>query len=244
MVRLILLHVVDQGARFNLFLLPTNDSSNIFLHLSPLPILLIIFIFITKVNFKLNERITHLMKQMFDSLDGLALFSGMGPVSRAAINFSKNMFPSTQAERWKLLSHKEDIFDIVEDPKDIPHWWNKSTATSGARRDPSDPREYWCWRRCLGDGNRITVRDVFNPDADTWLDCCEVLRVSKSLCPPQEPIARKKSRKLHKKPQWVEKDEANMVKRPSCRRVSSRPQLEPIEEGDEEEDDLDFAFQS
>lgn len=99
------------------------------------------------------------------------VFGGTSAVTRAVVKCSRAVFGES-AESWNFLDRKEDILNIVQDPKDIPHWWNESTAQTGARRDPTDPREYWCWRGCLSDENPITVKDFFNPDPETWLNGC------------------------------------------------------------------------
>lgn len=129
------------------------------------------------VNFKVQERIALLANEMFAPFEGLAVFAGLHPVSRVVFNICKSIFPSSMTEQWMVLDNRYDALKLVENVKDIPFWWfdeEDPQRAEAARPDPTDARVHWCWERCLGEDNRIQVRDFCNPNPDTWLDGCQV----------------------------------------------------------------------
>lgn len=57
---------------------------------------------------------------------------------------------------------EEDIVNMVEDTGDIPgHFCNDGR---GKPYLSTDRRNVWCYERCLSDENRITQKDLYNPD--------------------------------------------------------------------------------
>lgn len=186
----------------------TNPNSSNFIH--PLVGLSYGWLSIQKVNFSVVERASFLLSEIFDPIEASLVFAGTSAITRAAVKCSRALFGDRQ-ERWALLDRKEDIFEIVQDPKDIPHWWNDSTARTGARRDPTDPREYWCWRRCLSNENPITVQDFLNPNPETWLNGCQAHLEPLSLVALAEAGTSPKSTGALRPATWGESEEATVL---------------------------------
>lgn len=93
------------------------------------------------------------------------------------------VLPSHTTKNWKILDDRDEIEDIVEHLEDVPHWYfedDDDRKKKGARRCPSDPREYWCWRRCLSGEKKIELKDTCNADQATWLADCKVEKHSDS----------------------------------------------------------------
>lgn len=137
-------------------------------------ITLSIFVFADypKVNFTVVERFSFLLGEIFGPVESSVVFAETSAIIRASAKRTRAIFGDS-AGGWSFLNRKEDILTLFKTKKDIPHCWNESIAQTGARRDPTDPREYWCWRRCLSSQAPINLKDVFNPDRETWLNGCQ-----------------------------------------------------------------------
>lgn len=191
------------------------------------------------VNFQLQEQVLKLTNQIFDSFDGAVVFAGVNTITKAAINIAKTFFPHSGGEKWKILNKKAESFEIVADPNDIPYWFfHGGTGSTGAQRDPTDPREYWCWRRCLGNEHRITLQEYFNPDPQNWLigsssEECAIL--TPALARPNKAITR--SRIFRTGENMIDSSESGKLKGPSpqaATRQSLKGKLEPIKEVEDE----------
>lgn len=63
--------------------------------------------------------------------------------------------------RFRIIEHNR-IKDFVVDPRDIPmSWCNNGEGKPYIR---SDRRNTWCYERCLTEQNRITSKDIYNPE--------------------------------------------------------------------------------
>lgn len=124
------------------------------------------------VNASVVSRVTHLCHDLAAGIDPDVVICGLSKFSQVSLNISKTIFPNA-SRKWTVLEDRESIFGIVKNPKDVPHWWyddDDDRKRLAARRDNSDPREYWCWERCTSETNKLTMRDVFNPDPTGWLN--------------------------------------------------------------------------
>lgn len=182
-----------------------------------------------------------LVNQIFGPLLGTAAFAGVHSIARVILKCGKTILPKSVTEGWTILNQREDILDIVADQRDIPHWWSESYGKNGAHRDPTDPREYWCWRRCLSSENPITVRDVYNPDPATWLDGCDTHAGSATLTNLAESMSIRNSRQVEEQAHRKELEEASKANgKPYCQSNDndSKSVLCAIEECDESEDSI------
>lgn len=103
---------------------------------------------------------------------------GLPQILAVPLSIAQAVIPSASTSSWKIMQKREDINEIVMNTEDIPHWYYQTgdeRKENGARRRPSDPREYWCWERCLSEEKRISLEDTFNPDPATWLEDCKVV---------------------------------------------------------------------
>lgn len=167
-----------------------------------------------------------------------AAFAGVRSIGRVLLNCGKRIFAKSATEGWTIFNQREDVLDIVEDLGDIPHWWSESTAKAGAYRDPTDHRDHWCWRRCLSDKTRISIRDFYNPDPDTWPDGCDKHIESATLKVLPESMPMKTPDKGEKQGHRTEMEGASIANgNPhwQTNRIVAKSELEAIEECDEAE---------
>lgn len=98
---------------------------------------------------------------------------GLSKFLTVPINMGKAVLSSDTTSAWQMIQDRGHIYEIVANTHDIPHWYfdpGDEREEIGARRRPSDPYEYWCWKRCLSEDRRISLKDTFNPDPQTWLE--------------------------------------------------------------------------
>lgn len=127
------------------------------------------------VNVSVVSRVASICHDLFAGIEPHVVIFGLSKFSQVSLNTARIIFPEW-SRRWTVLEDRESIFDIVKNPKDVPHWWyddDDDRKRLAARRDSSDPREYWCWKRCTSEDNKLTMKDVFNPDPNFWLDECD-----------------------------------------------------------------------
>lgn len=131
------------------------------------------------VNASVLIQVFSLAVDLLAPVDPCVIIAGMSKICQVGINMvlSHKSKEITLFQNWVFLAYKENIFDVVEDPKDVPLWWfceSDVRRLQAARRDTSDPREYWWWKRCTSKENDIEMGDVFNPDPARWLEDCDV----------------------------------------------------------------------
>lgn len=132
------------------------------------------------VNIKVMQRYLYLSAGLFDALSDKhhqsVIVVGVPQFLAIPLSIAKAAIPSVTSSSWAIIQDRDDVEQVVTNTGDIPHWYYDSgdeRKENAARRCPLDPREYWCWRRCLSEDRKISLKDTFNPDPETWLEDCE-----------------------------------------------------------------------
>lgn len=88
------------------------------------------------------------------------VFAGSGRLVSMVVRVLKQMAPSVFSA-MEIVKH-DDVREMVVDPEDIPDYWFGNGQ--GKPYSPEDRRNVWCYERCLSEENRITTKDLYNPE--------------------------------------------------------------------------------
>lgn len=118
----------------------------------------------------IQERLNILLRDLLEPVLGQVIFCGLSKFQRVVYNLGVLVYSKQITDKSIVLERNEDMFGLITDRCDVPHWFlEEEKAHLGRRRNPSDPMEYGPWQRCIGKGPRLEFRDVYNPGSELWL---------------------------------------------------------------------------
>lgn len=90
------------------------------------------------------------------------VISGANRFLNIFVELAQRVAPNLEVLSAIEIIDSDIVEELVVDPKDVPLFWFDDGE--GKPYVKTDRRNVWCYERCLSEDNRITLKDVYNPE--------------------------------------------------------------------------------
>lgn len=113
-------------------------------------------------HWRLNNQTVSLIDRIDLGASKKFVVGGANRFFNIIVGIMQSVAPNMEFITRLQMIDSDEVEDLVVDPNDVPMFWFDDGQ--GKPYVSTDRRNVWCYERCLSEGNRITLKDIYNPE--------------------------------------------------------------------------------